>query len=69
MSLDDSAPRRPGRPRVHEPDAGRTQVNVRVSRAEVDQMRRAADAAGMTLSAWLRMIGLEAAGAQPATRP
>lgn len=63
MSLD-SPPRPRGRPRIHAPD-DRQQVNVRLSRAEVETLRRAAEAAGMTLSAWLRMVGLREAQRRP----
>lgn len=69
MSLDNSTPRRPGRPRIHAPDAERVQVNVRVSREEADQMRRAADAAGMTVSAWARVVLMEAAAEHTADTP
>lgn len=44
------------------PAAAPTQINIRLSTAELEAFRKAADRAGLDLSAWLRQLARRAAG-------
>ena len=50
-----------GRPPIAEEDRRTTLVKVLVTKAEDDELRQAAGAAGLTASTWVRLAALEKA--------
>jgi|GEM_PF-6958310 len=56
------AARKPGRPKKPEDEVLGTRLEIRVTTEERERMRLAAQAAGKSLSEWLRETALTAAG-------
>lgn len=54
---------RMGRPPVADADRRDTLVRVLTTKAEHEELQRAADAAGASVSTWVRMVALEKARA------
>jgi hypothetical protein len=52
---------RMGRPSIAPEDRRETPVKVLVTKAEDEELKRAAAADGRTVSTWLRLLGLEKA--------